>query len=698
MVYHVEDLEARHPWGVRWCIIPSSQIIGGYRDAPLLLASVSRSWCQIAINYPPLWSTIIIDQSEDDYLERIQLFLDNCSKELLDVILLYRATPALRLKDFLMGNSHRIRTLVGVLADDPYAFKNLFRLEDNETSGDFMNWGVYTPNLRRISIIPISKCLRRVELRRSHFDSGSLFQFTHFHSLESLSISIEPDSINTLWDKKLRFELLRHLCLQVSYADWSAPFSSEYPWVEWLECPALVDLDLTYELNTYMSNTTYGRLEACLLRFKSLRNVRVHIDSYNETSQIFDASEFQHMERHTFNGSLDRVQLTFDKPEDPWMGAFTERFFSVFLPNMHLTWPYGRFPLPTIFTNLKTLRMSHYMEGDWSALVAMGMTELVFPVLEELYLENKAPELLDLVRAPCLASLRIDGFIPSDLRHISSSTLSSIHLKFTKWDPGLRVIYLPSADKMQLDLSIGDLFDLYVHPSQFQRVTINVHWQEEILCPPYWTVDYVSETLGTVTDLKVALLTVYSDSQLQFFRPSRILSFLKPFVYLKRLSLIWGKISDSTCVDQLAQHLVDPDFFPELEALSISEYPVWPDFFQCIQQRQIGFLIGRFKTALKEITIRGPVHGTLLEYLRESLAGIYIGPFNMPPPRKGSKEWPDPPFTCQEVDTKGLLCCYVCHKAGLEVACMISPSEAAQEMLMCDKYQIDQEFNTILAP
>ena len=187
-VYHVEDLEARHPWGVRWCIIPSGQIIGGYRDAPLLLASVSRSWCQIAINYPPLWSTIIIDQSEDDYLERIQLFLDNCGKELLDVILLYRATPALRLKAFLMGNSHRIRTLVGVLADDPYAFKNLFRLEDNETSGDFMNWGVYTPNLHRISIIPISKCLRRVELRRSHFDSGSLFQFTHFHNLESLYI------------------------------------------------------------------------------------------------------------------------------------------------------------------------------------------------------------------------------------------------------------------------------------------------------------------------------------------------------------------------------------------------------------------------------------------------------------------------------------------------------------------------------
>jgi hypothetical protein len=697
-VYHVEDLEVGRPWSVRWCIIPSSQIIAGYREAPLLLTSVSRAWCQIAINYPPLWSTILVDQSEDDYLERIQLFLDNCGQELLDIILLFRATPTLRLKDFLTENSHRIGTLVGVLADDSYAFKNPFRLEDTATSTDFMNWGVFTPSLRRISTTPIPKCLRRVELRRSHFDSGALIQFTHFHNLESLSISIEPDSINTLWDKKLRFEVLRRLCLQVSYADWSEQFSSDYPWIEWLECPALVDLDLTYQLNKYVSNAAYVRLEACLLRFKSLRNLRVHIDSYDETSQVFDASEFQHMQRPTFNGRLELVQLTFDQPENLWTGAFTERFFSVFLPNTHLEWPYGRFPLPTIFTNLKTMRISHYMEGDESALVATGMTELVFPFLEELYLEYRAPELLDLVRAPCLASLRISWFIPSDLRPISHSTLSSIHLKFTEWDPGVRAIYLPSADKILLDISMSDLLDLYIHPSQYQSVTINFHYREEILCPLYWVADYVSETLGTVTNMKVAPLTVYSADQLQFRRPSRILSFLKPFVYLKHLALFWDKIGEFTCVDQLAQHLVNPTFLPELEALSISEYPVWSDFFQCIQQRQIGFLTGQFKTALKEITIMGPVHGTLLEHLRESLAGIYIGPFNMPPLREGSKEWPMQPFGCRELDTSGLLCCYVCHKAGLEIACMISPSEDAQEMLMCDKYQFDRESNTIFAP
>jgi len=251
---------------------------------------------------------------------------------------------------------------------------------------------------------------------------------------------------------------------------------------------------------------------------------------------------------------------------------------------------------------------------------------------------------------------------------------------------------------MELDLSIKDLFDLYIHPSQFQRVTINFHWQEEILCPSYWNADYVSKTLGTVTEMRVSPLTAYSGDELQFRRPSRILPFLNSFVYLKRLTLIWEKISESTCVDQLAQHLVDPDFLPELEALSISEYPVWPDFFQCIQQRQTGFLTGRFQAALKEITIRGPVHGTLLEHLRESLTGVYIGPFNMPPLRSGSKEWPAQPFGCKELDTNGLLCCYVCHKAGLEIACMISPSEVAEEMLMCDKYELNREFNTILAP
>ena len=634
-------------------------------------------------------------------MERIQLFLDNCGKALLDIIiLLYRATPTVRLRDFLIDNSYRIRTLIGVLADEPYTYSNPFRLEDLETYAGFMNLGIYTRSLRRISTTPIPKCLRRVELRRSHLDSGSLFQFTQFHNLESLSISIEPDSINTLWDKKLRFELLRHLCLQVSYVDWGGEFSPEYLWVEWLECPALVDLDLTYQLNRYVSNATYARLEACLLRLKSLRNLRVHLASFDETSEVFDASEFQRMQPPTPNDRLELVQLMFDQQECLWMGAFTERFFSVFLPNTHLAWPYGRVPLPSTFTNLKTMRISHSIEVDWSPLVATGVTELVFPCLEELYLEDKAPELLDLVRAPRLECLHIYGFVPSDLRHISNSTLSSIHLTFMSCAPSLRAIYLPSSDKMQLELSFSDLFDVYIHPSQFQHITIKFHWLEETLgpCPPYWMADYVSETLGTITDLEVGPLTVCPQEQLQFRRPSRILPFLKPFVHLKRLTLLWAKIGEFTCVDQLAQHLVDPEFLPELEVLSISEYPVWPDFFHCIQQRQTGFLTGQFRAALKEITIRGPVHGILLEHLRESLAGIYTGPFNTPPLRSGSKEWPVQPFHFQDLDTNGLLCCYVCHKAGLEMACMISPSEVAQEMLMCDKYRFDWKFNTALAP
>ena len=41
------------------------------------------------------------------------------------------------------------------------------------------------------------------------------------------------------WDKKVWFEQLRHLRLQV--IDFN-------PGIEWLECPVLVDLDLVYLL------------------------------------------------------------------------------------------------------------------------------------------------------------------------------------------------------------------------------------------------------------------------------------------------------------------------------------------------------------------------------------------------------------------------------------------------------------------
>ena len=93
--------------------------------------------------------------------------------------------------------------------------------------------------------------------------------------------------------------------------------------------------------------------------------------------------------------------------------------------------------------------------------------------------------------------------------------------------------------------------------------------------------DYASDMLDTVTDLKVTLL--HSGFGDQFLRPSQIIPpLMKPFVYLKHLTLNWVILGQFPCIDQLAQLLADPDFLPELEALSISEYPSWPDFFQYI--------------------------------------------------------------------------------------------------------------------
>jgi len=124
VVYHVEDLELANPWQNPWqcpwermmTTIPSSEIIAGCRDAPIILASVSRVWYQIATSHPPLWSTILIDQSEGDCLEQVHLFHDHSGKELLDIVLLYHATPTLRLKELLMEHTGRFRVLVGLSA------------------------------------------------------------------------------------------------------------------------------------------------------------------------------------------------------------------------------------------------------------------------------------------------------------------------------------------------------------------------------------------------------------------------------------------------------------------------------------------------------------------------------------------------------------------------------------------------------
>ena len=706
VVYHVVELEPEDPFRPPGSAAPREELTHGFRDAPLILAAVSRDWCRIAVNYPPIWSTIVIDQSEDDYLERIHLFLDRSGKELLDIILLGDLTLTTHLKDILIKYAGRFRTLIGppVASTFPRPL-----LEPVEASPGFVNWSAY--NGRRISSLPIPKCLHRVQLDRMEFESESLIQFTFFHNLESLFISIILEPKDTQWDKKLQFERLRHLHLRISSVYWPDGSTLTSTWIECLECPALVDLRLFYSLKEAPSEEMYAQLEATLLRFRYLQKLQVHINAHKLTSQGSHASRFQNMRPSTFEGSLESVHFRFNMQDDEegvWAAAFTERFFTVFIPKTNLGWQYAQFPSPAITANLKTMHIGGSIERVQSALVAPEMAKLEFPFLEELYLRQGEPKWMDVLHAPHLTYLHIQEFIPSDLRHISNSIISSVRLNLPKDHPGPWEIFLPPVSKLEVDLQIKDIFHLNVHPSQIHAVTINGYWNERVTCPPYWTMNHISRVLGTITALNLEC----SSSESVFQDPSEtMLPFIKPFVCLEHLTLFATIASEPICIDQLAQHFVDPDFLPKLKCLSIPEYLSWPNFFQYVRQRQLGFLTGNFQTALKRITISKHAHGALLEHLRESLGGKYIGIINTPPRRKGSKEWPTRPFDFKKLDMDGLLCCYACHKAGLEIGCMMSPPENSQDLggpkgpkyvhvwaWACERHSSGWPLNTVFAP
>ena len=626
-------------------------------------------------------------------MERIRLFLDRSGNELLDIIFFEDIKLTTNLKDLLITYSDRFKTLVG--PEEPTMFR--LRLEPLEGSAVLVDLSGYTEQGHRVSSVPIPKCLRHVQLDRWTFDLESLIQFTFFDNLESLFVSIQLKDVR--WDTRLRFEQLRVLHLRISDRYWDGGHISTSPLIEWFECPALVDLRLFLDLNQQPFEEMYQSLEVCLLRFRSLQKLQIHFTVQKSTIQSPDAGRLQKMRPSTFEGSLESVHIKINS-DSAWAAAFTERFFSVFLPKTSLGWQYAQFPSPAMTTNLKTMHINGSIEWAQSALVAPEMAKLEFPFLEELCFREGAPKWLNLLHAPRLTYLYVEGFIPSDLRHISNSIVSSIYLKFQKDHPGPLEIFLPSVSKLEVDLDINDIFHLNVHPSQIHAVTINVYWDKKVAWPPYWTNDYISRMLGTVTHLNLECVrsgSVFED-------PSEtIIPFVKPFVSLAHLTLFRSLPSEPSYIDQLAQHLVDPNFLPNLEAISIDEHPSWPDFFQYIQQRQSSFLTGHCHTALKRIIIRRLVHGVLLEHLKESLAGKYVGLINMPPRRKGSKDWPAQPFDEQGLDADGLLCCYFCHKAGLEVGCMISPptnpgySVAPESVWGCERHG-GSPLNTVFAP
>ena len=432
VVYHVVEFEPAKDTLRLWeSTIPPDNLIAHFRDGPLILTSVSRDWCQIVVNYPPLWSTILIDQSEDNCLERIRLFFDRSGKELVDIILLKDVELTIHLKNLLMENADRFKTLVGHSTEVVIPYISASQLTPFESPAGFVDWNEYPFIRHRISPVSIPKCLHRVQLYRWGFNPESLIQLTSFHNLESLVITIEPEPKDTHWDQKLQFGRLQRLHLRVSNGYWHEGPSLASPWIEWIECPLLVVLQLSYSLNREPSEETYSRLEASILRFRHLQKLQVHINIHYSNDQEADASRFQTMRPSTltYNGNLEVVHVSFGSPDtaaSAWAAAFTERFFTTFVPKTNLGWQYAQFPSPAMTANLKTIYIRGSIEGNQSALVAPEMAKLEFPLLEELYLLEGEPKWMNLLHAPRLIYLYIEGFVPSDLRHISNSIVSRV--------------------------------------------------------------------------------------------------------------------------------------------------------------------------------------------------------------------------------------------------------------------------------
>jgi hypothetical protein len=269
------------------------------------------------------------------------------------------------------------------------------QMEIPKTITPFIHWNTHTSSSHTVSAVPIPRCVCHLQLRWAYFDLRSLLPFTSLHNLKSLSIGINHEPKDAQWDKKVRFELLQYLCLSISYPkeNQSTQFTSQSQWIDWFECPALVDLSLLCSILEVTCDETYAQLEAWLLNFMSLQNLQVYMDVC--VGQEVNPVRLQNMQHSTFNGTLELVKLRFspDLRKSEWRMALTERFFSVFTPYTHLVWPYGQFPSPAIFIHLKSMHIIHMVDGSSSALVPLAMTEVEFPLLEELFLENGIIEL-----------------------------------------------------------------------------------------------------------------------------------------------------------------------------------------------------------------------------------------------------------------------------------------------------------------
>jgi hypothetical protein len=252
----------------------------------------------------------------------------------------------------------------------------------------------------------------------------------------------------------------------------------------------------------------------------------------------------------------------------------------------------------------------------------------------------------------------------------------TLHLRRNGYGARPNLVHPPKAEKIYLRLRPHRFVGIYPHFTFVRPLAITIvidegdtldfreDWASNKLSP---VATLVFETIGKPMRAFIGTGKMLAETHIS--------NYVRPFRGLSHLGLPRAPVEQRAYVDKFVEHLVEPDFLPVLTSLCITECPVWGPFFYFIRHRQVMFLTRRIRAGLKEITVWGRIHGLLLEGLREALTGKYCGSMALPLHRRESSEWPSQPFDPKHVGTQGLLSCYVCFKAGLDLGCTVECSE-----------------------
>jgi hypothetical protein len=697
--------------------------IVGHADAALSLSAVSRPWSQVVTSIPRLWSTIVLGWGQDDHIARCKLFLSLSANEPVNVILLDYYVPT-ALSALLFQSLHRIGSIIYLPSEETKDLEFL-RLQYPTASPQCDLLGVYESGSRHVSAIPLPPRLRVAELSSLPLPVSYVSTFTQFQGLESLSLDGFLLPTGHSWAGDLLLPSLQNLFLRQGPP--KSRSTSERWLTEFLSCPKLQTVHIRAFLPRNAA-VAYIRLEASLTRFPALRIISCHITLPNRRFSSAEIDITTTRQLPQFRGKLEKSAFTFWRPPhgivvteyDPSLSTLTEQSCDIFAPCLELGWQYIQCPAPQVFTQLTRLDVYSYLSRDEHG--SDLPSQVLFPLLQELYFEFPPynPRWLELIRAPRLVSLHVcesDRYpieyksIPDlnptlDISHISQCNViqtMALHLRRDGYGARPNLLHLPQAEKICLRLQPHRLVGLYSHFTFVRPLAIAIVIDEGDTLN--FREDWASNELSPVETL--IFETIDRPLLHVFIRTGKMLAekhisnYVRPFRGLSHLGLPRAPAEQRAYIDGFVEHLVEPDFLPVLTSLCITECPVWGPFFYFIRHRQVMFLTRRIRAGLKEITVRGRIHGLLLEGLREALTGKYCGSMALPLHQRESSEWPSQPFDPKHVETQGLLSCYVCFKAGLELGCTVKCSEKGSEMLMCDRhpyYFKDWESNTVFSP